>query len=210
MLKHQSEHALSLKEASMGIEFPNKVEQIVAKLLAKDIQERYQSAQLLTSHLVAVESVPPDNIPATAVPSSIGHEETLSRWLIAISALCTFVAGFAIGYYMPHPVVASHQATPLPKESNSLALQFEAANAKAARLSKFASSPEKFSTYAKKHGQRIFHFPQFPVGYMSFDTQEDQVAAGDLVSPEIFKGIKFQPNLESRKMSSVIQQIQRR
>ncbi len=52
MMKHQSEEALSLKEGSLGIEFPQQIEQIVSRLLAKDIQQRYQSAQYFTADLV--------------------------------------------------------------------------------------------------------------------------------------------------------------
>ncbi len=47
MMKHQSEPPLSLKEASMGIDFPKELERIVAKLLEKDPNNRYQNASLL-------------------------------------------------------------------------------------------------------------------------------------------------------------------
>ncbi|MBA3993522.1 MAG: hypothetical protein C0469_08345 [Cyanobacteria bacterium DS2.3.42] len=199
MLKHQSEHALSLKEASMGIEFPDKVEQIVSKLLAKDIQERYQSAQLVTSHLVAFESAPMSNITATtSQPSAIIHEETFNKWLIAISAICTFVAGVAIGFFIPHPETITKVPDSSPADAKSLAEKVATANAMAERLSKLASSPGKFSTYTKKKGQRTFHFPRYSIGTISFENQVDQTAQGDLVSPVVFDGIKFQPTLETR------------
>ncbi len=55
MMKHQMEKPLSLKEASMGIEFPHEVEQLVAKLLEKDPLSRHKNAQLLTAELVKIE-----------------------------------------------------------------------------------------------------------------------------------------------------------
>lgn len=55
MMKHQSEKPLSLKEASMGIEFPTSIEEVVAKLLEKDPDKRYSNAQLLTATLVNIQ-----------------------------------------------------------------------------------------------------------------------------------------------------------
>ncbi len=43
MMKHQSEKAPTLKEATLGKEFPKDVEKLVAQLLEKDPDKRYQS-----------------------------------------------------------------------------------------------------------------------------------------------------------------------
>jgi len=45
MMQHQSAELLSLKEASMGLEFPRYLEQVVAKMLAKNPAGRYQSCE---------------------------------------------------------------------------------------------------------------------------------------------------------------------
>lgn len=55
MLKHQSETQASLKEASLGMNFPAGLERVVHKLLEKDPQDRYQSANQLASDLIHVE-----------------------------------------------------------------------------------------------------------------------------------------------------------
>lgn len=55
MMKHQGEAPLSLKEASMGIGFPLELERIVAKLLEKDPNNRYQSAKALAVDLIELE-----------------------------------------------------------------------------------------------------------------------------------------------------------
>ncbi len=55
MMKHQSESQLSLKEASLGMQFPAGLERVIGKLLEKDPLERYQSASQLASDLIHVE-----------------------------------------------------------------------------------------------------------------------------------------------------------
>ncbi len=55
MMRHQTDKPLSLKEASLGIEFPEQLEQLVQKLLEKDPDDRYMNASLLTADLVALE-----------------------------------------------------------------------------------------------------------------------------------------------------------
>ncbi|MBA3993102.1 MAG: hypothetical protein C0469_06195, partial [Cyanobacteria bacterium DS2.3.42] len=61
MMKHQMEKPLSLKEASMGINFPAEVETLIAKLLEKDPEKRYSNAQLLTHDLVQLEQALSDS-----------------------------------------------------------------------------------------------------------------------------------------------------
>lgn len=55
MLKHQSENALSLKEASLGEDFPEQMQRIIETLLEKDPNKRYQSAQKLAEDLIALD-----------------------------------------------------------------------------------------------------------------------------------------------------------
>lgn len=55
MMKHQSEKPLSLKEASLGQNYPVALEQIIEKLLEKNPEKRYQSAQHLARDLIALE-----------------------------------------------------------------------------------------------------------------------------------------------------------
>lgn len=55
MMKHQQEPPLSLKEASMGIGFPIGLEKVIAKLLEKDPNQRYQKANSLAADLIELE-----------------------------------------------------------------------------------------------------------------------------------------------------------
>ena len=104
MMKHQSENALSLKEASLGIEFPQQIEHIIGKLLAKDIHARYQSAQLFTADLVNFDSGL-NNDPLTFSPPQSLPARSEVNWTtvrLVFSLLCVFTAGICFGYLLPH------------------------------------------------------------------------------------------------------------
>lgn len=55
MMKHQGETQLSLKEASLGIDYPVELEMIITKLLQKDPNQRYQSGDALARDLISLE-----------------------------------------------------------------------------------------------------------------------------------------------------------
>ncbi len=126
MMKHQSEQPLSLKEASMGIEFPEKMESIVTRLLAKNPEQRYQSAQHLTADLVGLDSGQASMFEAFPMRKvETVQEQNYSSYLLLIGALCIFVGGCFTGMVMPRlpeeknkpaqltPSVISDQANPI-------------------------------------------------------------------------------------------------
>jgi len=55
MMKHQSENPLSLKEASLGTQYPQMLEEIVARLLEKNPADRYQTANTVAKDLIKLE-----------------------------------------------------------------------------------------------------------------------------------------------------------
>ncbi|CAN5155412.1 hypothetical protein BH10CYA1_BH10CYA1_30930 [soil metagenome] len=55
MIKHQNDRPVSMKQASLGITFPGASELIVAKLLEKNPEQRYQNAHELLADLVSLE-----------------------------------------------------------------------------------------------------------------------------------------------------------
>jgi serine/threonine-protein kinase len=63
MVKHQKEVPLKLREASLGKDFPEGIEIIVARLLAKEKADRYQSLTDLHNDLLAVKSGKPLTTP---------------------------------------------------------------------------------------------------------------------------------------------------
>lgn len=54
-LRHQTEAPPTLFDVSKGIEYPKKLEQVVAKLLAKDPQDRFQTAEQVKAALISRE-----------------------------------------------------------------------------------------------------------------------------------------------------------
>jgi len=106
MLKHQNEIPPLMRQASMGLEFPDSIEYVVAKLLEKDPNKRYQNASLLTADLVAIEQgqMSPGNVQSDAaiIPTpQVGakknrrkQENTPTLLLVALSLLTGFTLGF--------------------------------------------------------------------------------------------------------------------
>jgi len=210
MMKHQSEAALPLKEASLGIDFPEGIEQIVSKLLAKDVKERYQSAQLVTSHLAAFESIPGTKQNDCSEPQKILLLDwKLGKQLTYSLGAIFFAAGIAIGYFHPEhkntyekkrpefskPVQEKLKESLEENRKNSIHGIEKSSNTVYAE---YANNPAKFSEYKEKHGRRIFHFPPDAIGRLGFISTNDEPAVGDIASPPVFQGIKFCPIAEMR------------
>jgi len=106
MMLHQSEAAPTLKQASLGNDFPPALETIVAKMLAKDPNDRFQNLGIAAHALAAIygksaislsrqpssQSIEKRSLaPTTTVPMS---KPMLVILLVALSALL-----FMIGYF---------------------------------------------------------------------------------------------------------------
>jgi len=59
MMKHQSEMPATLRESSLGKQFPSDLERVVFKLLAKDPDHRYQSITEAREHLISIRGNQP-------------------------------------------------------------------------------------------------------------------------------------------------------
>jgi Protein kinase domain len=93
MLKHQTETPSTLKQATLGEKFPDSLEFVVAKLLAKLPAERYQSMMALKHDLLAVKEGRP--LAATAGPEKIVKSGHFTKILAAAVIGCAIVAGSA-------------------------------------------------------------------------------------------------------------------
>ncbi|MBA3993521.1 MAG: hypothetical protein C0469_08340 [Cyanobacteria bacterium DS2.3.42] len=186
MMKHQSEEALSLKEGSLGIVFPQQIEQIVARLLAKDIQQRYQSAQYFTADLVAFDTGMHSDVAIMPLPSPVAIQPVVSWYHLRLVALylCMLLAGVSVGYSSPHP----EDKTPRIVFDDSLVAELDGSRTtrepayKAAenyihktytvnfvkscdqKLTQLEKTPGYFSTIDKKKKLRVFQFPNFELG----------------------------------------------
>ena len=70
MLKHQSEPPPTLREASMGSKFPQPLEEIVATMLAKSPDHRYQNLGVLAHDLGALQRGAP--VPSKSAAGALG------------------------------------------------------------------------------------------------------------------------------------------
>lgn len=220
MLKHQSENALSLKEASMGIEFPEKIEHIVKTLLAKDARDRYQSAQLLTSHLVSFESasigalgIPDGQSESKSIDVAKKRDANLDKKLAILLAVFVFCAGMTIGYAVPikqagneHNVNSVRKEKPEIKQAAAEPLNENAALERRDLLNEYkliAENPAKFSSTTKS-GIRSFLFPPVSIGLMSFPGQKNILATNEIICPPNFQGINFRPEDDLRRFPNFL------
>lgn len=204
MMKHQSEAPLTLKEASMGIEFPERIEQIVKKLLEKSVSERYQSAQMVTSHLAAFESIPSGTVINSVPPPIHEVDWKLDRKQARLLGVLILSAGIAIGYFLPgyqntftvkRPEFSGQTKERL-KESVEQTLEESKKGIEKSSstiYAEYANNPAKFSEFKDKPGRRVFHFPPEPIGTFGFVNLPTMLAVGDIQSPPKFEPVVFHP-----------------
>ena len=104
MIKHQSEAPPTLKQASLGAEFPKDLQEIVSRMLAKSPAQRYQNLGDVAHDLGAVHRG--DSILQPVVPIE-SEEKTISMKhstfaLLTASMLLAPVASGCLGYIL-HP-----------------------------------------------------------------------------------------------------------
>jgi hypothetical protein len=106
MMKHQTEKPLSLREASMGIVFPTAIEQLVAKLLEKDPNNRFPNAQLLTASLVNIQQEMQEKKAddAASVVQSVLNEKSVSTIFSTRNIIATILVlfAYAMGFLTGH------------------------------------------------------------------------------------------------------------
>ncbi|MBA3993520.1 MAG: hypothetical protein C0469_08335 [Cyanobacteria bacterium DS2.3.42] len=128
MMKHQSQTPLSLKEASMGIEFPQAIEQVVANLLQKEPNARYSNAQLLTATLVNIQQSLQETSQSQS-PAFTGSEILKTVYerkhnlfsLQNIVSAVVIVAAYGLGYLQGENTIDQSEASlavkPEPKKA---------------------------------------------------------------------------------------------
>ncbi len=143
MMKHQTEAQLSLKEASLGTSFPPALEHIVAKLLDKDPNQRYQTANALVVDLIPFTQADsnlnaiPVAKPKPAIASrqgqttqflqpepagGAGKSKSTLIALVAALAVLIFAAGFAICYFTMGGLRSQEKATANASASGTAAI----------------------------------------------------------------------------------------
>ncbi len=105
MMLHQSQPAPTLKEASLGKDFPAELEQLVAKMLSKVPSERYQNLGIVANDLAQISK----GAPVLGVSNAVKKQDKVSAplkmsrrefqlWLGA-TAVCSAAVTWTITYF---------------------------------------------------------------------------------------------------------------
>ncbi len=160
MMKHQTDTQLSLKEASLGLEYPQALENIVNALLEKNPSDRYQSATALAHDLIELERKYAEKSliqAATPIPKkSIAKTEPPPRTSKPISPTTTIgssVGAFILGVGLCYAYMSQHhqplaQTPAVPKSKKTFA----------ERIEKAKKNNRKWSTF--KNSVKVFEFPE--------------------------------------------------
>jgi serine/threonine protein kinase len=97
MLKHQTETPSTLQQATLGEKFPDSLEYVVAKLLAKLPADRYQSMMALKHDLLAVKEGRPL---ASAAYPKVTSKSSRSKVFAIVAIASTVIAGAAIALFV--------------------------------------------------------------------------------------------------------------
>lgn len=168
MMKHQGEKPLSLKEASLGTTFPQALEQILAKLLEKDPNKRYQNCNALVIDLIPLtqdggnENLLARLNPLTAIPPRQGQttqflprETNKSKFdtqkkTLVLAILVTAIAFFAAGYATCFFTLPKKETTQDTSDADD-PLQGQPGG------KKLSVAPGSF--YERRGNDDFFHFP---------------------------------------------------
>jgi predicted Ser/Thr protein kinase len=188
MMKHQSEKPLSLKEASLGLDFPPQLDAIVAKLLEKDPQMRYSNAESLRADLVSLERALNSDMVAPVIAAAPVLDKSASKKtpemgaisvrrvaaIVALAASLSLISGIAIGYFLhaadqsvhQDPTVTNPQTAVTAKTSSTAPEPTAITPAPTALLVTKQETPglAPFRSCSKDtaDGNRVFQFPTDP------------------------------------------------
>jgi len=178
MMKHQQEPPLSLKEASMGIGFPIGLEKVIANLLQKDPNQRYQKANSLAADLIELErSLSGETNSSTAQPIgelradrgkslAKGREKLTNNTIVAGSLALALGAAMGAGicyYVMSAQIkeIKDYYEARMPKESPFASAAPNAVSPKANGDSQKGSTPPPLGSFSKIAGdQKVLTFPK--------------------------------------------------
>lgn len=182
MLKHQSESQLSLKEASLGDDFPQAIETIIERLLEKDPDRRYQSANRLAEDLILLEKSLGGDRPSEMIATLTNAAQIIDKEKEKVSlasniyvtlgaCALTFLLGLILCYWLliNQPAAPRISAPPMRETGQSKPVIKED-SVKNVRVEPWARRSRKYTE---------FHFPEkTSLGVFEFLDGETQEAAG--------------------------------
>lgn len=222
MMKHQTEKAPTLREASLGLEFPSEVERLVSSLLEKEPDKRYANAQLVTAKLVELEQslnesdrsdTFQDRVKGASsvkiVQDKLGSQKNsvISRANIASVMLIAtgFLAGLATSWFLKNQETPT--PAPMPKKGT-------APNLVSTALAKpGVSRPPTQKQFAEPYSRLIangkfkeFHFPEKSIGTIRTSNSKKQLAMG-ILRCAVGEPVVFEPAASLLGSSAVLERF---
>jgi len=177
MMKHQSDVAPPLKQASLGLEFPEALEQIIARMLAKKPDSRYQNLYDVSKDLNRLKMGRPvemkETAPSTqpAVPSKVPGRSVSFSMAIALS-VAVAVASFVLG----------RLTAPQAPETGSGASAASSAQPASGGAAPAVVPQFDAQFYSKAQGSdRWYHFPAEQIGSLIKCSKKSEFVQGDEV-----------------------------
>ncbi len=181
MMKHQSESALSMREASLGMQFPDSIERVVARLLRKEPEHRYQSFDAVASDLHRILSgLSIKNAPEAALQNKNSSDRPTLSAATSVSIVACIVVLLAVGYFLGRQSIVQPSTSDAPEPVSRVVAQKEEphyimtldpvkdldSEPVKEYIAAMRSRKEKYSTVFKN--DRIFQFPPFKIGELDY------------------------------------------
>jgi tRNA A-37 threonylcarbamoyl transferase component Bud32/tetratricopeptide (TPR) repeat protein len=120
MMMHQSNDIPSLKEASLGTDFPPALERVVHKMLAKSPASRYQDLALAAHDLAAIQQGEPETVSVKALPVATAARKpagkastiTMKRSSFALSFACTALMSVTASFLLTKVWLSVYRTAP--------------------------------------------------------------------------------------------------
>jgi serine/threonine protein kinase len=127
MMLHQQSKVVSLKEASLGKEFPIAIERIVANMLSKSPHERYRDLRVAARDLAEIDdiTVTGERHRAKNIPAKSSRKLSISALqlglLLTFTILFAFTIGAVAGYILKQSQLSSTIEPPMSAKQQAVA-----------------------------------------------------------------------------------------
>jgi len=167
MMKHQTEHVLTLKQASLGKDFPQAIEDIVATMLAKSPDHRYKNLGIVAHDLGALKRGESISHTASFHTRQQAKAKTISMASTLLLGIVVLLAAIAVtsGY-------RTEEARKADQERDNAIFQAEELKVKVAKLQEVLKAKNAVSRKPVKDGGEEYAIFQFPQGedFGNFDS----------------------------------------
>ncbi len=172
MMQHQSDKPPTLKEATLGQEFPADLEAMVAKLLEKDPRNRYRSLDQLATDIERIAANRPALLGACGEPEPPPQKRRIENPRLLIVAALVLAGTLATGYFLAC-LTESPRVVQAPAASSQ-----EIYSQVAAELIKptdrLPPRSQPFSKHETGASWRLFDFGSVPLGEISGTASVDK------------------------------------